>query len=254
MAITTYAGWLADGSPVQTARCVADFAATLRGHGYTVYTLGDIRHLQADPPEDHCPYSNTPWPGVQPYPHVMALDVMPGGALDWRALGWRIVADKLAGVAGTEWIKYVNWTDAAGHCWHDKWQPGHVRTSSSDTGHIHISARTDYVNTGTGYDPVAAILGGTMADPVFDHVMASGQTFATDHNQIWGRVRDSLAGGGRLDQALEKLDGLALAVEGLAAGVGPTQEQVDAAVAKALADPAIQSGIAAAIAAHFKVV
>jgi len=152
---TTYSGWVADGRPWKTADCIDSFAKTLRARGYTVYVLGDNDHLQAKTPEDHTPYSHTPWPGSQPYPYVLACDVMPGGQWSIASLGARIYADKQAGVPGTEWIKYMNWTDANGDCWHDRWTPTHARSSSSDRGHIHISARTDYVHKATAYIPFA---------------------------------------------------------------------------------------------------
>ena len=153
---TTYAGWVADGKPVKTADCIDSFAKMLRGYGYTVYTIGNYDHLTASTPEDHTPFSHTPWPGSQPYPYVLACDVMPGGHWPLADLGARIYADKQAGVPGTEWIKYMNWTDRNGDCWHDKWTPGHQRSSSSDRGHIHISARTDYVHKATAYVPFAS--------------------------------------------------------------------------------------------------
>lgn len=162
---TTYAGWVADGRPWKTARPIADLKSTLQGHGFTVYLLGDQRHQMAQPPEDHTPYSNTPWPGKQPYPSILACDIMPGGKVDWRALGQQIVADKLAGVPGTEWIKYINWTTPDGKVLQDSWQPRHYRKLSNDEGHIHISARTDFVDSAVaaGYDPVARLLGEDMA-------------------------------------------------------------------------------------------
>jgi hypothetical protein len=152
---TTYSGWVKDGRPWHPAECIDSFGTYLRSHGYTVYTLGDDSHLEADTPEDHTPYSHTPWPGSQPYPYVLACDIMPGGDWSLAQLGARIYADKQAGVPGTEFIKYMNWTDSNGDCWHDKWTPGHSRSSSSDRGHIHLSARTDYVHKVTGYKPFA---------------------------------------------------------------------------------------------------
>jgi hypothetical protein len=155
MAVTTYQQWVAAGSPWSPATCIGDFAATMRGHGYTVYVLGAVgSHLDIATPEDHAPFSHTPWPGPQPYPRVLALDIMPGGAKDWRQVGEQIVADRNAGKPGTEWIKYLNYTDRSNTCWHASWQPGYARRPSSDTGHIHISARTDHVDAHTGYDPV----------------------------------------------------------------------------------------------------
>ena len=153
MTVTSYSGWVADGRPFKDAACIDSFATTLRGFGYTVYTIGDSVHLHANPPEDHTPFSHTPWPGAQPYPYVMACDIMPGGKWSLADLGARIVADKQAGVPGTEWIKYINWTDHNGHCWHDSWEPAHSRRPSTDRGHIHISARTDYVHKTTAFVP-----------------------------------------------------------------------------------------------------
>lgn len=155
MTVTTYDGWVADGAPWSNATCIDDFAHTMRGHGYVVGTIGQTdTHLDVFFPEDHAPFSHTPWPGTQPYPRVLALDIMPGGEKDWRELGEKIHADKKAGVPGTEWIKYMNYTDRAGICQHVSWEPNYAAWPSNDGGHIHISARTDYVNTQTAYDPL----------------------------------------------------------------------------------------------------
>jgi hypothetical protein len=68
-----------------------------------------------------------------------------------------LVADKNAGVPGTEAIKYINWTNSAGQCLHEKWEPNHETSSSSDTGHIHVSFRTDFVTSHVmqNYNPLA---------------------------------------------------------------------------------------------------
>lgn len=161
---TTLSGWLADGSPWKPSTPVADFKATLTRYGFTVYVLGNDDHQHADPPEDHTAFSHTPWPEKQPYPYILACDVMPGGRVDWRDLGAQVVRDKMAGVPGTEWIKYVNWTDRDGNVWQDSWQPNHVHRRSTDTGHLHFSGRTDFVTSSVaaGYDPVARLLGDTV--------------------------------------------------------------------------------------------
>lgn len=157
MTVTTYQGWVNDGKPWKNCQPINDFIATLQRHGYTGPTagIGDQSHLTATPPEDHCPYSHTPWPGVQPYPFVMAIDIMGGEGLDLIRLGGLIFNDKNSNVPGTEPIKYMNWTDSANNCFHDSWQPNHTRYNSSDRGHIHISFRTDYVtsNRMAIYDP-----------------------------------------------------------------------------------------------------
>lgn len=157
MTATTYAGWVADGKPSRNCRPLLDFIATLRTHGYTGpgSGLGDLSHLTANPPEDHCPFSHTPWPDTQPYPYVLAIDIMPSSGLDIIDLGGRLFDDKSSGKPGTEPIKYINWTDSAGNCFHDSWMPNHTRFASTDRGHIHMSFRTDYVTSTVmaQYDP-----------------------------------------------------------------------------------------------------
>lgn len=163
MSPTNYDEWVADGRPWRAAPAIAMFAELMRGHGFTVYVIGDDNHLKANPPEDHTPFSATAWPDPQPYPDVLALDIMPGGAVDWRRLGEQIDWDKVNRVPGTEWIKYLNYTDTGGSCWHVSWEPDMAAHPSTDTGHIHISARSDlYTQTDFhGWDPVAELLAGT---------------------------------------------------------------------------------------------
>ena len=157
--ISNYQQWLAAGSPWHLAEYISSFAATMRRHGYTVGTIGAVgTHLDIPNPQDHAPFSHTPWPGPQPYPMVCAIDVMPDGPVSLARVGAQIVADKNAGVPGTEWIKYMNWTPDGGSCRNESWKPDHVVSPSGDRGHIHISGRTDYVSTPTSYDPVGRIL------------------------------------------------------------------------------------------------
>lgn len=149
MTCTTYTCWLNDGRPWKNCQPINDFVAALYAHGYTGPTvgIGDLSHLTAIPPEDHTPYSHTPWPGTQPYPFVLAIDIMGGQGLDLVDLGGRLFDDKSSNKPGTEPIKYINWTDSDGNCWHDSWMPNHTRFASTDKGHIHISFRTDYVTS-----------------------------------------------------------------------------------------------------------
>lgn len=163
MAITTRGAWTRDGSPWRLAAPISDFATTLRRYGYLIGTLGDDRHLNAVPPEDHTPYSQTGWPGLSPYPVVMAIDIEQAlaSAPGITVLSAQIVADKLANRPGTQWIKYINWTDVRGDCWEDSWTPNHVRTRSTDRGHTHLSCRTDYATSRVAqdYDPIATLIG-----------------------------------------------------------------------------------------------
>jgi hypothetical protein len=167
-ASAAYDAWVADGRPWVDARPVRAVGDRLAEHGYTVYYHGDERHLTNVPPEDHTPFSATGWPGPHPYPYCLATDIMPPKAgqvskltgrplptLDRLAVTLR--TDRINNNPGAAWLKYMNWTDETGLVWHDRWQPGYARSPSSDTGHIHLSGRTDYATSATadGYDLVA---------------------------------------------------------------------------------------------------
>ena len=191
MTVTTYSQWVADGSPWKNCQPINDFIATLQEHDYTGpgAGIGDHSHLTANPPEDHCPYSHTPWPGVQPYPYVMAIDIMGGEGLDLIWLGGKLFDDKSSNVPGTEPIKYINWTDSDNNCWHDSWMPKHTRYTSTDRGHIHVSFRTDYVTSSAmaTYDPFR---GESMASEW--HVGSESGAFLTQGNPGYvGQQRDT---------------------------------------------------------------
>lgn len=162
--------WLRAGEPFTLARPLAALRACLRGHGYTVYDLGDSAHLLRDPPEDHTPYSATGWPLPSPFGWGFAVDIMPPpaarGLPTLAQLGAQLFADRQAGHPAVGWLKYINWEPGDGKCWHDRWQPSYVRTTSTDRGHIHLSGRTDYQlsDVADGYDPVARLKGAAMAE------------------------------------------------------------------------------------------
>lgn len=183
MAVTTYNGWVADGKPAHPAQPIQDMLNMFESHGFTVYWYPDESHQKAQPPEDHTPYSNTPWPGAQPYPACLALDLMPkdGDARSLTKIARQMIADKDSGVA--PWFKYINWTDENNACWHTKWEPTKETTSSSDTGHVHVSIRTDFASSSAaqGYDPVTPHLqGDAMAADKFLAVDAGGQYYICD--------------------------------------------------------------------------
>jgi hypothetical protein len=52
-------------------------------------------------------------------------------------------------------LKYVNWTDSSGACWHTAWQSAETTRTSTDKGHIHCSWRSDHTTCdhATGFDP-----------------------------------------------------------------------------------------------------
>jgi hypothetical protein len=159
--------WVRAGRPYVDSKPIAQFKATVSGHGYTVYTYPDKSHLTASRPEDHTPFSGTGWPVPAPRWVGNAADIMPGkgGPADLTRLARQIISDKDAGVPGTEWIKYMNWTDEDGRCWQTSWKNGKVTVPSTDKGHIHVSGRSDKVNeTQAAYDPVARMHGSTGED------------------------------------------------------------------------------------------
>lgn len=173
--MASYAQWKRDGKPVKFGRAVRAFGDRLAAHGYTVYFIGNEDHLTHTPPEDHTPFSATGWPGTHPYPYILATDVMPpskgqrskitGKPLpSLQQIGAQLIKDKRSGVAGAEFVKYLNTEperDNGGPCWHYSWTPNEARRSSSDRGHLHVSSRTDYATSAKSddYDVVARIMG-----------------------------------------------------------------------------------------------
>lgn len=160
--LRSYSYWLSHGEPYVLARPLAKLQVRLRGYGYTVYDYPNDAHLTADPPEDHTPFSATGWPNESEFGVGHADDIMPSGdpALPTIAeIAEQILLDKAAGLPELAWLKYMNWTDAAGNCWHESWEPNHERRPSTDKGHIHLSGRTDYTTSAVGddYDPVARL-------------------------------------------------------------------------------------------------
>jgi len=225
MTVTNYTQWVADGKPWKNCYPITDFIAMLRSHNYTGpgSGIGDQSHLTANPPEDHCPYSHTPWPGAQPYPFVMAIDIMPGQGLDIIALGGQLFDDKSSNVPGTEPIKYINWTDSAGNTWHDSWMPSHTRFRSTDTGHIHMSFRTDYVtsNRMAIYDPFGADMTpdqATQLNSIFQGMYEGGGSWGD-----WVPPADEISG---------SHNGLNSQIQHLHRTVDSLSQRVDAILAK----------------------
>lgn len=161
MTLRNRAYWEAHGEPYRLCRPAKALQTRLEGYGYTVYDYPNEAHLAAIPPEDHDPFSATGYPVESAFGVGHAIDIMPppagSGLPTADQLGEQICLDRQAGVPEAMWVKYVNHTDAAGTCWHDKWQPSHVRTTSSDRGHAHVSAYSNLDNSPIGdtYDPVA---------------------------------------------------------------------------------------------------
>ena len=177
MSVADRLAWVARGSPFRLMTPAAALRDILRSHGYTVYDIGNKQHLEAEPPEDHTPYSETGYPGQAQYGVGYAIDIMPPAAgarskIDnlplptLAQIGALLLADRRLGVSGISWLKYMNWEPGDGNCWHESWQPNYARRASTDRGHIHLSGLTGFENStvGAGYDPVARIRGVDMYD------------------------------------------------------------------------------------------
>lgn len=178
-----HAAWIKRGSPRRLARPLQAVRDRLRGYGYTVYDLGNDDHLDHQPPEHHCPFSEVNWPDYvdRAMPDVVtAVDIMPppakSGLPSLQQLGAQLFADKQSGAA--EWIVDMNWGPSDDrHAVRDTWRPSRTRTSSTDTGHIHLSCRSDRINSAAAddYDPIARLRGGARLEAVEgDDVMYIG--------------------------------------------------------------------------------
>lgn len=167
-----HAAWIARGKPWRLARPLQQQRDRLRAYGYTVYDLGNDAHLDHIPPERHCPYCETNWSAFQnrPMPDVVtAIDIMPRtvgmanrGLPTLQQIGAQYYADKQAGHSGVAWLIGMNWGPSSDRtAVRDTWRPSHVRSTSSDTGHIHGECDSSMIDSTAGdtYDPVARIKG-----------------------------------------------------------------------------------------------
>lgn len=188
-----YQVWLRAGQPDSgLALPLVQLRDVLRAAGYTVYDRPNAAHLQAQPPEDHTPFSATGWPKVSPLYWRHAIDVMPksgdaAGARDLWLLGARIAGDRNAGLI--TWLKYINRPPAAdlGRAIQDSWQPGHAQRSSSDTGHLHLSSVTGVETLSAPYNPLAAAAPTAALPSETDMLLVrpTGQPADTTDKTVW---------------------------------------------------------------------
>lgn len=144
MATAAYYRWVNAGKPWRLARPIADMQAYARQHDVNVLgTIGNGDHLTASTPEDHTPFSATAWPDPLPGYIVTAIDLA-----NVHGLGAAILRDARAGA--TPWLKYMNFGNKQ-YSHSDGFKTGR----SNPDGHIHLSIRTDHLNTSlAGYDPL----------------------------------------------------------------------------------------------------
>lgn len=176
MSTQDYKNWVAAGRPFALAHPVADYRDQLWAAGWgrtDVGTLGNEDHLQAELPQDHCPFSHTGWPEANEYPFVCALDAMhhPDRGLDVGPLVTHWLFEALHG--RTPWVKYINWQGKQ-YDVRRNWEP---RPISGHYDHAHVSFRTDWTHKGIG-DFVVVKKGSTMS------------TSATGRD-VWAEVIDA---------------------------------------------------------------
>lgn len=172
--------WETHGKPYRLCQPATDLRSTLVSHGLVVFHYPDQDHLEADPPEDHDPFSWTGWPIESAYGVGHALDIMRRDDSD-RAraenanIARRLIFDKDAGHPACRAIKYINWTDERGVCTHVSWQPTKAIRSSTDKGHVHISFRSDMDDwTGmAGYDPMGGLVTKEEMQGIADTLLAT---------------------------------------------------------------------------------
>lgn len=197
--------WIHEGSPWHLAVPILELQnaikATYDPPADTLGTIGNDEHLDAEPPEDHTPYSETGWPGKTPAFIVTALDYNGPG---WEALFEHLINERQAG--RMLFIKYINFRGT-----HYSWEPNYRASASSDwKGHGHLSIRSDYCFTSTGL--TAEQLTGTSptstpatADILTEKIMSSWQTVVP--GSTGQHVKDV--------QALLNAHGASLLVDGL---------------------------------------
>lgn len=170
----------------------------------SVQVIGNDLHLDAEPPEDHTPYSETGWPVTTPHLIVTALDYAGPG---WEALFDHLINERMAG--RFLWIKYINFKGL-----HHRWEPNYQgSTSTDDKGHGHLSIASNWCFISTGLTPAQLV--GAAGDPtptptpapttVKDTIMSDWTTLAP--GSTGQQVRDA--------QGLLNANGAGLNLDGL---------------------------------------
>jgi len=158
MAVAAYYAWVRDGRPLEPARPIRELVGKMRvaypaAAEVNLFSwYADDAHYQADFPEDHTPYSFTPWPiSPNPYPFVFATDIMhrPDLGVDCAVLVPYWLAEARA--ARMPWLKYLIWQATLYHV-RNGWRPV---ANSGHHDHTHLSTRTDHKDTSLGsWSPV----------------------------------------------------------------------------------------------------
>lgn len=169
----------------------------------SIGTIGDDSHLDAEPPEDHTPYSETGWPVPTPHGPVTAIDYE---GPEWQSWAQFLIRERDAG--RLPFIKYVNYNNV-----HYSWEPTAARRPSTDwAGHVHVSIRSDWCDRSTGLTP-AQLTGGTTPPPP---PPGSGSNIGDRVMQNWPTIAQGSTGQQVRDvQALLNAHGASLVVDGV---------------------------------------
>lgn len=154
MAVAAYYAWDRLGRPLDPAVPIRQFVERMKAgfpraaHLFSWHA--DEAHYQAEPPQDHTPFSATGWPEVSPFWWVFATDIMhrPDLGVDCNVLFPYWLGEAKAG--RMPWLKYMIW-QAKRYDVRNAWRPV---TSSGHFTHVHHSDRTDHRLTSLGsWDP-----------------------------------------------------------------------------------------------------
>jgi hypothetical protein len=150
MAVAQFYQWESLGRPLEPCRPIRDYVERLKAafpqDAASFSWYANETHYQANPPEDHTPYSYTGWPQQSPHWVVFATDVMhhPSKGVNCDELFPYWLSEAKAG--RTPWVKYLIW-QAKLYDVRNSWAP---RNNSGHFDHVHISCRTDHRNTSLG--------------------------------------------------------------------------------------------------------
>lgn len=254
MATAAYYTWVRAGRPLTPAQPVLVVVTRMKSAHPAAASAGcfgwyaNDAHYQAEPPEDHTPFSSTEWPIPCPRYVVFATDVMPHSSYSLEALVAWWLSEARAGRVPA--LKYLIHGDRIYLVWR-----GFVADEYRGAyhAHMHLSFRTDHETDGLGgWDPTGLTPHLPKEDDVTltpdqEKKLASiPDSFDTLSRQEFGRT-GALIG----DQDTVSWSGAPTPTEQNLAKLNRKKEHAEvlAAIAKISAAPVDASAVAAALAA-----
>lgn len=237
MAVAAYYAWDRDGRPITPSGTIREQVERLRlGFPDASFSwYANEAHYQAEPPEDHTPFSATGWPVKSPYPYVFATDIINGRGVDCDELFAYYLGEARAG--RTPWRKYMIYKATIYDVRHG-WRP---QPSSGHETHIHLSDRTDWVDRSIGaWDPTGADMTpeqSAQLKAVYQATFSGGKSCGTVTSPDNGRTPSN--------SVVNKLDALLEKPASTPAPVDPAA--LEAAVQAALLNPVVMKAYAKAI-------